>query len=671
MKPTDAMSPGPVFKGLLAALIFSSYGAFAAEPIPTQNNDSEGQFMDMSLEDLLDIQVEIVSKQATSISKTPAAVTVITGDDIRRSGARTLPDILSQAPGVQVARQNANYWAVSVRGFNDSFANKLLVMMDGRSLYTPLFSGTFWDVQDTLLEDIERIEIVRGPGSTVWGANAVNGVINIITKSAKDTQGTLVSAGGGTERHMDIGVRHGLKLADDLFLRLYGKYTDQDDLVLPTGSSANDAFYMGRGGFRLDWLPEDGTRVTLQGDLYSGKVHNDYVTFPNPPPPTVPATSGLSGVGGGNLLARLERDLPNDARLTVQAYYDRTVRQTSIFNETLDTGDLDVQGYVPIGNRHELTVGAGYRVTSDHQGMTSTLSFSPSERVTHLASAFLQDAIQLIPDRLSLTVGSKLEHNQFTGVEVQPGARLSFVPTTNHSAWLSVTRAVRTPSRSEDDVTIRRFLGFTLNIMGQRGFIAEEMLAYEAGYRWTPHPRVTLETALFYNDYDNLRTLEQTGTTITARNNMWGETYGVEFSPSFQLLDWWRLRMNYSFLQMQLHVPPGTPDTVSPMEEHQSPHHTLTFSSHMDLPRDVELDLQARYVDHIFIPRANNNAGVGIPAYWSLELRLGWQPRENLELSLVGQNLLDPSRPEFRETIVSVTSSEVQRSVYGMITYRF
>lgn len=661
--------------GIFAMLLLGGFPGIAQA---ADDPDFADSLIGLSLEELLDVQVAIVSKKPTSISTTPAAVTVISAEDIRRSGARTLPEILRQAPGVQAAQQNANYWGVSIRGFNDSFANKLLVMMDGRSLYTPLFSGTFWDVQDTLLEDIERIEIVRGPGSTVWGANAVNGVVNIITKSAKDTQGTLAVVGGGAERHADIGLRHGLKVGDDLFLRFYGKYTDQDDLAPTGGIGGNDGYYLGRGGFRMDWLPEDGVRATLQGDIYGGKVRNDYLAFP-----TLPGgapTPSVGGVGGGNALGRVEKDLANDGMLTLQAYYDRTVRQTAVFDETRDTGDVELQGYLPLGERHELTAGLGYRASADRLGRTATISFFESERVTHLTSAFVQDAIQLAPERLTLSLGSKFEHNQFTGFEAQPGARLSYALATNHTVWLAVTRAVRTPSRAEDDIRVNRMAppGIPVRIVGQRGAEAEDLIAYEMGFRTTLNPRVTLETAAFYNEYDNLRALN-TGPSaaggfaadLRQGNEMTGETYGVEISPSVQLREGWRLRANYSFLQMQLHLPPGHTDASAPLEERQSPHHTVTLSSHMNLPRDVDLDVFARYVDHIFVPRANNGAGAGIPAYWNLDVRLGWRPTENLEFSLMGRNLLDSSRPEFRETFISASSSQVQRSIFGVMTYRF
>jgi iron complex outermembrane receptor protein len=445
-------------------------GALAASEKPAVK--SAADLTGLSLDDLLKVEVEIVSRKAEPVAEAAAAVSVITGDDIRRSGAQTLPEILRLAPGVNVARQNGNFWAVSIRGFQDVFANKLLVLMDGRSVYTPLFSGTFWDVQDTLLPDIDRVEIIRGPGATAWGANAVNGVINIRTKSAVDTQGTLVSAGYGSELQGIFSLRHGLKLSDDLFLRLYGKHGNQDHLRTSAGLASNDGLRMGRGGFRMDWLPPGGVELTLQGEVYGGKVENVYVVGP--------PVFNVNGVGGGHLLGRLERQI-GDGELSVQAYYDRSVRQSIAFEEDRDTGDLEARYTFAVGSRHDLVVGAGYRVSSDDVANLPVVSFNPSERVTHLASFFFQDTIDLVPDRLTLTLGSKFQHNQFTGFEIQPSARLRFRPTEGQTVWAAVSRAVRTPSRTDDDVIVNGFsptLGFATQTRGTRAIESEQLLAW-------------------------------------------------------------------------------------------------------------------------------------------------------------------------------------------------
>jgi iron complex outermembrane recepter protein len=693
--PPDAMR-FPINTIVVSGVLACSLSLSAAGPEADFGFDQDfdlGGLSALSLEQLMEVEVEIASKKAEPISAIPAAVSIITSEDIRRSAARTLPEILRQAAGVQVARQNGNYWAVSVRGFQDVFANKLLVLQDGRSLYTPLFSGTFWDVQDTVLADIDRIEIVRGPGGTVWGANAVNGVINIITKSAKDTLGTQVSVGYGSELQGNYSARYGAKLSEDLFIRLYGKYANHDNTRLASGDGANDGFYTGRGGFRMDWALSELAEMTLSGEVYGGKVNNTYSTYDPSiafPAAQIGSEAAQSGVGGGHALGRYVREY-GDATLTLQAYYDRSVRQTAIFDENRDTGDLELKYQFGIGARHQIVAGAGYRISSDVQGSTSTISFPQSERVTHLANAFIQDDISLIEDKLKLLLGTKLEHNQFTGVEVQPSARLHLQIATNQAAWLSVSRAVRTPSRVEDDVVIVSFnptigaVGLPTVLDGQRGIDSEKMLAYEAGYRIRATARFTLDVAAFYNQYDDLRSIELDGVgahpAITSAplvgaifsdaNGVEGEAYGVEISPSFQLQDWWRLTTSYSYLNMDLRGRPNSNDTITPREEDQSPDHTISIGSRMNLDHNVDLDVFARYVDQLDAARANNGQGAAVPSYWSLDARIGWHPKPGMEFSLAGQSLLDYRRPEFEPTFVSVQSTEIEHSVLAMLTYQF
>lgn len=681
-----------VVSGLLVGSLSFSAAAppGAPEELGFDQEFNLGDLSALSLEQLMEVEVKIASKKAEPISSIPAAVSIITSEDIRRSAARTLPEILRQAAGVQVARQNGNYWAVSIRGFQAVFANKLLVLQDGRSLYSPLFSGTFWDVQDTVLADIDRIEIVRGPGGTVWGANAVNGVINIITKSAKDTLGTQVSVGYGSELQGIYSARYGAKLSDDLFIRLYGKYANHDNTRLASGAGANDGFYSARGGFRMDWSLSEVAEMTLSGEVYGGKVNNTYTTYDPTiafPAAQIGSEAAQSGVGGGHALGRFTRDY-GDGTLTLQAYYDRSVRQTAISDESRDTGDVELKYQFDVGNRHSIVAGAGYRISSDIQGSTATLSFPEDERVTHLANAFVQDDISLIEDKLKLAIGTKLEHNQFTGVEVQPSARLHLQIAANQAAWVSVARAVRTPSRIEDDVVIVSFnptIGLPTVFDGRRSVRAEKLLAYEAGYRIRASSRFTLDVAAFYNQYDDIRSIEFGGVGahpgITAApfvgaifhdaNNIEGEAYGVEISPSFQLQDWWRLTTSYSYLNMDLRGKPNSNDTITPREEDQSPDHTISIGSRMDLDHNVDLDVFARYVDQLDVARANNGQGAAVPAYWTLDARIGWRPKPGMEFSIAGQSLFDDRRTEFEPTLISVQSTEIEHSVLAMFTYQF
>ncbi|MFN7140717.1 MAG: TonB-dependent receptor plug domain-containing protein, partial [Limisphaerales bacterium] len=461
---------------------------------------------ELSLTDLLNVEVTTVSRAAEPLSQAPAAITVIKGEDIRRTGATTIPDALRLAPGLQVAQVDAHTWAISARGFNDVFANKLLVMIDGRTVYSPLFSGVFWDVQDTLLEDIDRIEVIRGPGAALWGANAVNGVINIITKDARDTHGVLLSAGTGTEELGFGHVRYGAKLSENASARVYAKYFNRDNARLLDGSAANDHWEMFRGGFRLDWQPGDPNLLTFQGDAYVGTLDQTY----NVPTFTPPFTALLADdieAHGGNILGRWTHTFSSDSEMIWQLYFDQSVRNTPVFQEERVTADLDFQHHFILGERQRITWGGGYHRTDDEAGNTLSVALIPEERGLNLYSAFIQDEIQIIHDKLALTLGSKFEHNDFTGFEIQPNARIAWTPLTNAVLWGAVSRAVRTPSRAEHDIIINPpgAPPGSASLFGNRNFDSEDLIAYEIGFRSQPTTRMTWEIATFYNDYDNLR----------------------------------------------------------------------------------------------------------------------------------------------------------------------
>ena len=395
---------------------------------------------EISLDELVNLKVTSVSKKPENLSHAPAAITVITGEDIRRSGATTIAEALRLAPGLEVARQDSVSWAISSRGFNDIFANKLLVLVDGRSVYTPLFSGVYWDVQDTLLEDIDRIEVIRGPGAALWGANAVNGVINITTKTAKETQGGLVTGGGGTEERGFGSVRYGGKINDQSWYRVYAKYFNRDDSAMPAGGPAGDEWDGLRGGFRVDWEHSPPNLLTLQGDIYSGTEHQRYA-LATPTPPYSSLQPQKIQVAGGNLLGRWTHTFNEDADLRFQTYYDRTQRELEIFKEDRDTFDLDLQLHHPFGERQDIVWGLGYRHTDSYNLKSNfNLSFVPTDRKTEEYSALVQDEISLVRDRLRLTIGSKFEHNDYTGFEIQPSGRLLWTPHPRHSAWASISR---------------------------------------------------------------------------------------------------------------------------------------------------------------------------------------------------------------------------------------
>ncbi|HJT81348.1 MAG TPA: TonB-dependent receptor, partial [Chthoniobacterales bacterium] len=490
----------------------------------------------LSVEQLLDIDVTSVSKYPQKLSAAAAAVAVLTPDDLERSGVTNIPDALRLVPGLDVAQVDAHTWAISSRGFNDIFANKLLVLMDGRTLYTPLFSGVFWEVQDTFLQDIDRIEVVRGPGATLWGANAVNGVINVITKSARDTQGTLIFGGGGTEELGFGGARYGAKINDETFIRIYAKYNNRDSSLLPNDTDADDAWDMFRSGFRLDWEPGKADSLTFQGDIYAG--HEDEVyTVPTVAFPFAGIVASRDNVAGGNLLGRWTERFSATSDITMQAYWDRTVRNSAVFHETRDTGDIDFQHRFGLGEHQEVIWGLGYRVTHDDVENSLNVSLFPDSRTLNLYSGFVQDDITILPDRLRLTIGSKFEHNDFTGFEIQPSGRISWTPVQSQTVWGSISRAVRTPSIAENDLRLNPAPPIpvppgTLTIFGNPAIDSEELIAYEIGYRCQPFYQLTFDLSAFYNDYDKLRSIEPlTPGPIgpsTARNLLFGEAYGTE-----------------------------------------------------------------------------------------------------------------------------------------------
>jgi iron complex outermembrane receptor protein len=651
--------------------------AFAAEHPIVSPAGGKVDVMEMDLESLMKIEVTSVSKRPEKLSDAAAAIYVITQEDIRRSGVTSIPEALRLAPGLEVARQDSHTWAISSRGFNDEFANQLLVLIDGRSVYTPLFAGVYWDVQDLPLEDINRIEVIRGPGAALWGANAVNGVINITTKKAKDTQGVLVTAGGGNEERGFATVRYGGKVGEKAFYRVYAKYLNRDDSELPDGSSANDSWSMWRGGFRFDLEPTDQNFFTLQGDAYHGDL-NQSVTVPSLTGPLSQELRDKVNVSGGNVLGRWNHQFSANSELAFKAYYDRTDRDRVVFAERRDTFDLDLQHRFPWGDRQDIVLGVGYNLTSDKLDNRFPVSFTPSSRTVSLYSGFVQDEIQIIHDRLRLTLGTKVEHNDYTGWEVQPNVRLSLSITKKQTAWFAASRAISTPSRAESDIRINSQMaapGVLISQFGTNSIDSKELIAFELGYRIQPHERITLDLATFYNIYDRQRSLEQGApfgeatpppphgvVPFTINNLIRGESYGAELASSLQLSDWWRVRFNYTYLNLQLHKKPGSNDPILEGAEKDSPTHQVGIRSLMDLGHHVELDLGYRFVDAL--------ANRGVPSYSTLDARLGWRPTPHWEFSIVGQSLLYPHK-EFAPSYILTQTTEVERSVFAKITFRY
>ena len=666
----------------LASLAFVTVTAGAESA--TDEALAAASLTNLSLDELTRVQfVTSVSKKREKLSDAAAAIDVVTGDDIENMGATSIAEALRKVPGMFVGRVDSHTWAISSRGFNDAFGNKLLVLMDGRSVYTPLFSGVYWDVQDTLLEDLDRIEVVRGPGATMWGANAVNGVISVITKNARDTQGTLLASGGGNEEVAFASVRHGGQISSNAFYRVYLKYNNRDSSVLlnSDGRSADDRWQVLRGGFRLDWEPGARDQFTFQGDVYGGEEDQTYQVATLTPPSFSSTTNRPTELAGANVLGRWTRSLSDDSEIRAQAYYDRTQREGALLEEHRDTMDVDVQHRFQLGSRQEINWGANYRFTQDELDDSFTLTFNPRHRADHLVGLFGQDEITLVPDRLTTAIGIKLEHNDYTGFEYQPRASIHYRPHERHSIWASVSRAVRTPSRAENDIRLNNEaigpLPVVVSIFGNPDFQSETVLAYEAGYRVRPSSHVSVDLALFYNEYQHLRTTETVGAPapdptlpgaplvqrVNLDNKATAETYGAEVSVKVRLLDWWNVEGAYSALEIQAHRESDSNDAGAELSELQAPHHQVRAQSSMTFPAGLRLDVVGRYVDGL--------ADFNIHPYFALDARLAWSPRPNLEFSITGQNLLDDKHPEFWPTVLETQRTEVQRSIFGKVEFRF
>ena len=629
----------------------------------------------LTLEQLMDIEVTSVSKKPEKAAQAPAAVFVITQEDIRRSGATHIPEVLRMVPGVEVARVDGNKWAVSIRGFNGLFARKLLVLIDGRSVYTGLFSGTFWDTQDTALEDIERIEVIRGPGATVWGVNAVNGVINIITKQSKNSQGGLVSAGGGNLERGFTTLRYGGKMGDNAHYRVYGKWFNRDSFQGPTGVDSNDDWTAVRGGFRMDWDASETSQFTFQADVYDGQSNGRRT---GPVAPGVMATIlDEEDVNGGNFMARWTRTISDRSDLKVQAYFTSENRQGQIFGQNISIFDLDLQHRLPVGEAHDVVWGLNGRVMWDELDSTFLLSFNPEQDTNYFVNGFVQDQITLIPKRLKFTLGTKLGYNSFSGWEVQPSGRLLWTPNAKHTVWASASRAVRTPSRFEDSANLN-FLttpGAPPRVFAIRAntrLKAEDLLAYELGYRIRATDKLFIDVATFFNVYDDLLSNEPLPPEFLGvvnnfpsqfQNLMKGESWGVEAAATWDVFDFWRIKAAFTWFELHLFLDPASQDTTSTAANGASPQFQFNLRSYIDLPYDLEFDTALNYVDEL--------PDLGIDDYVRLDLRLGWHASKNVELSVTGQNLLEPHHQEFRAFAGGIEPALVPRSVYGKVILRF
>lgn len=659
--------------GRLVGVLLITWACSAGQNVPS---NPDGSLTSLSMEELTNLTVSSVSRRDQQLSRVAAAAYIITDEEIRRSGVRSIPELLRRVPGLQVAQIDAHQWAVSARGFNGRFANKMLVLIDGRSVYNNEYSGVYWDQNDVLLEDVERIEVIRGPGATMWGANAVNGVINIITKKAKDTQGGLVVAQGGGDETVGAAVRYGGRRGDGLHYRAYAKGMDRQGLVDSRGATADDGWHSVRGGGRLDWEPDGRDLLTFSGDVYRGggaqTVNRSFVT----PFPVI--GSDTVNFSGGYFMGRWERTLKR-SDIALQTYYNDERRNEWIAGGSMQTFDFDFQQHADLNERHDLVWGVGYRWM--HDALTGTNPpFLPPSSTEHLLSAFVQDDVTIIPNRFVVTLGSKILQNTYTGVELQPGVRVLWTPSRRRTLWASVARAVRTPSRRDRDLSMLFNLPapgplpMAMLVQGNKSFESETMLAYEGGYREQINRRMYLDVAVFYNNYEKLLLDSQqppftrTSPTpllilpVTFTNSGWGHTYGVESSLSWTVNHRWKLLGGHAWTSARLFGPgvPGPADYQS--WAWMTPRNTFSIQSTLDLNRRLSFDTSVYFVSRL--PQRD------IPAYARADMRLAWKVGEFGEISAGVQNLQPGTHQEFSMEEYTVPSL-IARTAYLRALWRF
>ncbi|MBI3129797.1 MAG: TonB-dependent receptor [Acidobacteria bacterium] len=620
-------------------LSLASAGASAQAP--------QARLSDLSLEELGNVEITSVSKLPERLAEAAAAVFVITAEDIRRAGAASLPEALRLAPNLQVAQVDASAYAISARGFNINTANKLLVLIDGRSVYTPLHAGVFWDTPDVLLEDIERVEVISGPGGTLWGSNAVNGVINITTRRASASAGGLLRLSGGTRDRASGGARFGGRLSDHTAFRVYGKHLERGASLHRNGTAAEDAWHKSQGGFRVDWERE-GDAATLQGDAYQGRLDQ---------PGSLDRT-----IQGQNLVGRLGRIWSKDAELQIQFYFDRTKREyPGIYGEDRNTVDVDLQHRFKLGERQEVVWGGGFRSYRDRIQNSGLLAFLPADTDHRLSNLFVQDRVGFLGGRLTLTLGVKAERNDYTGYEVQPNGRLGLKVNDHQFLWAAISRAARTPSRVDRDLYAPPNPPYL--IAGGPRFRSEALTAYEFGYRGRAGGRVSIVASAFYNDYAHLRSVELGPSgAYTVSNQMEGHTLGAEVWCEVAATGTWRVQTGYAYLQEDLRLLPGSTDPSGTRGAGNDPRHRASLRSLWDLGPNWELDCLVRHVASLPNPP--------VPAYTAVDVHLGWRPMRGLELALVGQNLTDARHVEFTPSAAAVPSV-MERGARVKLTWTF
>lgn len=646
--------------------------------LPIPSTASEDDMFDMELTSLMEMEITSAGRKSQNSFDVPAAVYVIDQNKLQRSGVTTIADALRLVPGLHVGQSHSNRWAIGSRGFNGHFSNKLLVQIDGRSVYTPSYSGVYWSTQNVVLEDIERIEVIRGPGATLWGANAVNGIINIITKKASETQGTLMSIGTGNHEKFMGTVRYGTKLNENSHGRFYATHHDRSAFKFSnTDSEAHDAWAISSAGFRLDGKAGSEKNWSLQGNGYVGENEQQVegLWLPGLSYP-IPYADEID-TKGVNINGTWEHILSDTGSWIVQAYYDYTSRDEVFTNEAIHhTLNLDFQHRFQWKTDHDIVWGLGYRLIKDDFGSTFQTSFTPDSQTYNLVSAFFQDEMALKNDEFRLIVGAKLEYNDYTHMEIQPNLRLLWKPDETQRVWIAVSHAVRTPARMERTGTITiafiptPFGTQHLTLDGSSGFDSEKMIAWESGYRYAPTSTFSFDAALFYNDYwDLMVTLpkDDFSGNYYFSNSMEGYSYGVELSSEWHPNEWLETELNYSYINMNM----DRDGYEQKLIEESAPTHQISLRVGFNILKTLQLNLWGRYTDEIkFAQFDESEASQSIDAYVGLDANLKWYPMENVEVTLVGQNLLDREHIEFI-TDANISTVEVERSFYTKLTWKF
>ena len=643
-----------------------------------------------SIEDLMNMEVTSVSKKGQKLSHVAAAIFVITQEDIRRSGATNIPDLLRMVPGMDVAQINGSTWAIGARGFNQQFSNKLLVMIDGRIVYTPNFAGVYWDTVDLPLEDIDRIEVIRGPGGSVWGVNAVNGIISIFSKKAGDTQGALIEVTGGSQVQGSGTVQYGGKLGKETDYRAFANYFNNYHMQDLTGQSGADGWHMLRAGFRTDSALSSKDDLTVQGNLYSGREGEFGLFLPSVRSPALLPIGEQINLAGCFLQSTWHHAYSDRSDSSLQISYTRYTRGDQLEPETRDTVDLDYQHHLAWGQRQDLVWGLGYHYTTDNIGGSLTVSFDPPSRALEVFNSFLQDEIMLVPKQLYLTTGIKFEHNDYTGSEAMPSLRAAWTPSDHNMFWAAVSRALRAPSRNDTNliVNLGGFPGpsgipILIRFVGNPRFQDEQLIAYEAGYRTSVSGRLSIDLAAYYNDYHNLQTTEPSTSfleplplpahqvqSVMFQNLMHGEVHGFEVAANWKVTDRWSLHPGYAFATPHMHTDPTSADTqTGSFVEGSTPDNSIQLRSHFELRGNLAWDLSAYYVEAL--DHQNPSANVRIPSITRLDSGLTWKLGEGFSISVVGQNLLRDHHVEFEDIFGSLQSGQVKRSAYAKVTWSF